>query len=104
MDILEKEVEKYLVQYAHKNDILTYKLVSPGNSGVPDRIFVNRDGTVRFVEVKRHDCRSRGKKPRPLQQSVFAKLANHGQPVIIIDTKGDAQLFIDQFRGDDDAV
>ena len=50
MDILEKEVEKYLVQYAHKNNILTYKLVSPGNSGVPDRIFVNRDGTVRFVE------------------------------------------------------
>lgn len=99
MDILEKEVEKYLVQYAHKNDILTYKLVSPGNSGVPDRIFVNRDGTVRFVEVK-----APGKKPRPLQQSVFAKLANHGQPVLIIDTKGDAQLFIDQFRGDDDAV
>lgn len=99
MDILEKEVEKYLVQYAHKNDILTYKLVSPGNSGVPDRIFVNRDGTVRFVEVK-----APGKKPRPLQHSVFAKLANHGQPVIIIDTKGDAQLFIDQFRGDDDAV
>ncbi len=99
MDILEKEVEKYLVQYAHKNNILTYKLVSPGNSGVPDRIFVNRDGTVRFVEVK-----APGKKPRPLQQSVFAKLANHGQPVIIIDTKGDAQLFIDQFRGDDDAV
>lgn len=99
MDILEKEVEKYLVQYAHKNNILTYKLVSPGNSGVPDRIFVNRDGTVRFVEVK-----APGKKPRPLQQSVFAKLANHGQPVLIIDTKGDAQLFIDQFRGDDDAV
>lgn len=99
MDILEKEVEKYLVQYAHKNDILTYKLVSPGNSGVPDRIFVNRDGMVRFVEVK-----APGKKPRPLQQSVFAKLANHGQPVLIIDTKGDAQLFIDQFRGDDDAV
>lgn len=99
MDILEKEVEKYLVQYAHKNDILTYKLVSPGNSGVPDRIFVNRDGTVRFVEVK-----APGKKPRPLQQSVFAKLANHNQPVLIIDTKGDAQLFIDQFRGDDDAV
>ena len=99
MDILEKEVEKYLVQYAHNNDILPNKLVSPGNSGVPDRIFVNRDGTVRFVEVK-----APGKKPRPLQQSVFAKLANHGQPVIIIDTKGDAQLFIDQFRGDDDAV
>lgn len=99
MDILEKEVEKYLVQYAHKNDILTYKLVSPGNSGVPDRIFVNRDGTVRFVELK-----APGKKPRPLQQSVFAKLANHGQPVLIIDSKGDAQLFIDQFRGDDDAV
>jgi hypothetical protein len=99
MDILEKEVEKYLVQYAHKNNILTYKLVSPGNSGVPDRIFVNRDGTVRFVEVK-----APGKKPRPLQQSVFAKLASHGQPVLIIDTKGDAQLFIDQFRGDDDAV
>lgn len=99
MDILEKEVEKYLVQYAHKNDILTYKLVSPGNSGVPDRIFVNRSGMVRFVEVK-----APGKKPRPLQQSVFAKLANHGQPVLIIDTKGDAELFIDQFRGDDDAV
>lgn len=99
MDILEKEVEKYLVQYAHKNDILTYKLVSPGNSGVPDRIFVNRGGMVRFVEVK-----APGKKPRPLQQSVFAKLANHGQPVLIIDTKGDAELFIDQFRGDDDAV
>lgn len=94
MDILEKEVEKYLVQYAHKYDILTYKLVSPGQSGVPDRILILRDGSVHFVELK-----APGKKPRPLQQSVFAKLNNYHHPVSVIDSKEKAKNYINFLRG-----
>lgn len=94
MDILEKEVEKYLVQYAHKYDILTYKLVSPGQSGVPDRILILSDGSVHFVELK-----APGKKPRPLQQSVFAKLKDHHHPVAVIDSKDKARNYINFLRG-----
>lgn len=90
MDISEKDVERYLVALSHKNKILTFKLVSPNQSGVPDRIVIAPNGTLYFVELKRP-----GQQPRPLQQSVFDKLRNYGHPVYIIDNKDIAKRFID---------
>ncbi len=90
MDINEKDVERYLVTLSHKNKILTFKLVSPNQSGVPDRIVIAPDGALYFVELKRP-----GQQPRPLQQSVFAKLRNYGHPVYVIDNKDIAKRFID---------
>lgn len=53
MDINEKDVERYLVALSHKNKILTFKLVSPNQSGVPDRIVIAPNGALYFVELKR---------------------------------------------------
>lgn len=54
---LEKEVEEKWIKHAKQHGWKTYKFRSPGNSSVPDRIFIKRrpDGTafVFFIEFKR---------------------------------------------------
>lgn len=49
--MLEKEIEKYLVQRVKAKGGIAYKFVSPQNRGVCDRIVV-LPGRVIFVEVK----------------------------------------------------
>ena len=48
----ESEIESILVSGIRKAGGRTYKWVSPGNSGVPDRIVFLPGGKVIFVELK----------------------------------------------------
>ena len=48
----ESDIEKILTTEIRKIDGRTYKWVSPGNSGVPDRIVFLPGGRVYFVELK----------------------------------------------------
>ena len=48
----EAELEDILVKEIRKAGGRTYKWVSPGNSGVPDRIVFLPGGKVIFVELK----------------------------------------------------
>ena len=48
----ESDVEKYLVQGVKQVGGRAYKFVSPGNSGVPDRLVVLPGGRIEFVELK----------------------------------------------------
>lgn len=48
----EKALEQLFVRQVKENGGLTYKFVSPGNAGVPDRIVIAPDGWVWFVELK----------------------------------------------------
>lgn len=48
----ESEIESILVSEIRKAGGRTYKWVSPGNSGVPDRIVFLPGGKVIFVELK----------------------------------------------------
>lgn len=48
----EKDIESRLVREVHRRGGLTYKFVSPGSVGVPDRIIITPGGTVWFVELK----------------------------------------------------
>ena len=48
----EAELESILVTEIRKSGGRTYKWVSPGNSGVPDRIVFMPGGKVYFVELK----------------------------------------------------
>ena len=50
--MLEKEVEKFLVREVKKIGGISFKLISPGNAGVPDRIVIPPTGKVVFVELK----------------------------------------------------
>ena len=48
----ESEIESILVSEIRKAGGRSYKWVSPGNSGVPDRIVFMPGGKVIFVELK----------------------------------------------------
>lgn len=50
--MLEKEIEKKLIDGIRKLGGRSYKFVSPGNNGVPDRIVILPGGRVIFVELK----------------------------------------------------
>lgn len=49
----EKRVEALLTAGVKKLGGVAYKFVSPGNSGVPDRIIIMPGGKIYFVELKR---------------------------------------------------
>lgn len=48
----EKATEAYLRGEVRKLGGIAYKFVSPGQTGVPDRIVILPDGRIFFVEVK----------------------------------------------------
>lgn len=50
--MLEKDIEKILTTEIKKLGGRAYKFISPGNSGVPDRIVVLPGGKIMFVELK----------------------------------------------------
>lgn len=50
--MLEKDIEKKLVDGVKRSGGRAYKFVSPGNVGVPDRIVIWPNGVVHFVELK----------------------------------------------------
>lgn len=50
--MLEKEIERKLIEGIRKLGGRTYKWVSPGNNGVPDRIVIMPGGRILFVELK----------------------------------------------------
>lgn len=78
---MEKSVEQYLRQQVKKAGGLALKFVSPGFTGVPDRIILMPGARVYFAETK-----DRGKKPRPRQQRVHKFLWDLGFMVFVPDT------------------
>lgn len=51
--MLERTVEKAVCSYVKKCGGKAYKWVSPGETGVPDRLCIFPGGVVVFVELKR---------------------------------------------------
>lgn len=90
--ILEKDLERKFVNAIKKIGGLTYKFVSPGNAGVPDRIVIYK-GDVVFVELKRP-----GEEPRPLQKAVFDQMSANGAYIYIIDSEEDIKVFVEQYE------
>ena len=76
---------------------LTFKFVSPGHAGVPDRIVLARGGKVYFVEMKRKNG-----KLRPLQRYTIQKMRDLGFSVSVIDSEEAITAFIAQLTGGDD--
>lgn len=76
----EKLIEQKLVKAVKAMGGISPKFVSPGLSGMPDRIVLMPDGKVGFVEVK-----APGKKPRALQAVRHEKLRSLGFKVFVLD-------------------
>jgi len=77
--VLESAVERKLVDGIRKAGGWAIKLVSPGNSGVPDRLVLMPGGRVIFVELKTDTGRV-----SPLQQQVHDRLRGMGMDVRVL--------------------
>jgi hypothetical protein len=82
----EKQIENYLVRAVKSKGGMAMKFVSPGMSGVPDRLILLPGGKMCFAETKRP-----GGKPRKLQCAVHKLLNRLGFRVFIIDSKEGAE-------------
>jgi hypothetical protein len=86
----EAEIEAYLRKKV--KEVLcgrAFKWISPGNTGVPDRIIIMRHARIAFVELK-----APGKTPTPIQLAMHAILKHFGFEVKVIDTKPGVDAFI----------
>lgn len=87
----EKTTEAYLRDEVKARGGRSYKWVSPGCSGVPDRIIVKPGGGVFFVELK-----SEGQKSTPQQQRRQEELRALGCTVYTdVDTKEKVREILD---------
>ena len=77
--MLEREVEKKLVDGVRRMGGRAYKFVSPGNDGVPDRIVVLPDTAPMFVELK-----TESGKLSSLQKVQITRLEKLGQNVRVL--------------------
>lgn len=80
--MLERAIEERLVGRVKAAGGMAMKWVSPGLSGVPDRICVLPGGRIVFVELK-----APGKQPTALQVRVHEMLRRLGAEVHVIDSK-----------------
>ena len=86
---MEKTVEKYLENEIERLGGLCVKFPPLFFRGFPDRIVLLPGAVIAFVETK-----DTGKKPRPIQERVHAKLRKLGFRVEVIDSKEGVDNFI----------
>lgn len=89
----EKELEKMFKDEVKKAGGCAYKFVSPGMSGVPDRLVVLPGNAVGFVELK-----APGKKSRPEQCYQQRKLENLGCYVAVLDNPSLIRQVIEEIQ------
>ena len=93
----EKQLEHLFLMALRRVGGLALKFVSPGFSGVPDRLVLIPDGRVAFVEVK-----APGQHPRPLQTARLRQLRQLGFKVYVLDNPQQIPEIIRDIGGDTD--
>jgi len=91
--VLEKDLEKKIVNKAKKLGYLTYKFVSPSNRGVPDRIFISESGKLFFVEFK-----SKKGKLSKLQEKKISELRAKKQSVFVVNDEELAMEILEKYK------
>jgi hypothetical protein len=86
--VRESVIEAYFVRRVKEAGGISFKFVSPGVRGVPDRIAIF-DRSVYFIELK-----APGKEPRADQVRVHTRMRAHGADVRVISSKEDVDKFI----------
>ena len=94
----EKTIEQKLVQVVKAKGGIAPKFVSPGFSGVPDRLILLPDGKCGFVEVK-----APGEKPRP-QESRIRILRRLGFLAFVLDDESQIPHILSEIGGDSGGV
>ena len=93
--MLERDVERRLVQMTRCKGGMALKFVSPGMDGVPDRLVLLPEGRMAFVELK-----APGKKPRPLQIKRKRQLEKLGFQVYVVDNPRQIEMILNEIGGD----
>lgn len=92
----EKATEKYLRDEIRKIGGRAYKFVSPGNTGVPDRLVCLPGGKAVFVELKsegKHSTPMQGRRQNILRALGFAVYAD-------VDTKAKVNELIGELKNE----
>lgn len=89
----ESKIEKRLKKEIELIGGKALKFVSPGMSGVPDRIVLLPHGRIVFIELK-----APGKKPRPIQIKRIKELKDLGFDVRVIDSIDKVKEFINDIE------
>ena len=89
----ERDIEHTLVTEAKKRGGIAPKFVSPGLSGMPDRLVLLPEAKMGFVELK-----APGKKPRVLQEKRHRDLRNLGYRVYVLDRAEKVKEVLDDIQ------
>ena len=95
MSTREKIIEQKFVSAVKAHGGIAPKFVSPGFSGMPDRLLLMPGGRFAFVEVK-----APGEKPRPLQLARHRLLRRLGFKVYVLDDAVHIENIISEIGGD----
>jgi len=87
--MLEKQLEKKLKTEVEKLGGLCLKLVTPGFTGIPDRLVIMPAGVVYFIEVKKP-----GKITEARQDVVIDRLRELSHNVWVLDSEESLKLVI----------
>lgn len=87
-EVLENKIECFLSKRAKDLGALYWKFTSPGNSGVPDRLFIYQ-GCTYYIELKKP-----GGRLRPLQEKRKKDLLKVGIVVHVLSTKEGVESFV----------
>lgn len=87
----ESAIESRLVRLVRERGGLCYKFVSPGNTGVPDRIVITPTGRIIFVELKTQAGRLSA-----LQKWQHRELEQRGAEVRVLKGMDQVQQFVEE--------
>ncbi len=90
----ENRVEQRLIDGVKALGGRTFKFVSPGLAGVPDRIVILPGGNVHFVEVK-----ALGGKPSELQLRRLTQLRKLGVKALILTGTAEVDDYLYSIKG-----
>ncbi len=91
----ETDIEDYLKQRVMAEGGRAYKFVSPGCSGVPDRIVILPGGRIGFLELK-----APGEKPRAEQRLRMRQLRELGCIATWTDSKAGVAGFLARLKAE----
>lgn len=93
--MLEKDIESWLNKQVEKMGGLAFKFVSPGNPGVPDRIYILPNGRVWFVELKQQLG-----KVANIQKKQRQRLLELGCNYRLVRGMDDARAYVEELKDD----
>ncbi len=89
----ENRIERRLVAGIKELGGKTFKFVSPGEAGVPDRIVILPGGEVHFVELK-----SETGSLSALQKRRISRLRELGVTALVLKGGGEVERYLDNCR------